>query len=220
MNTLKCPFCMTLLVVAGQERLETLDEHIFQCEPSLKDKYICPAQKCPTYRIICWNEDGEMYTDGEGAERNENYKKMKKIEFIDKNSGPFGSFQRKCNVEIYKKDENYSFKIGKFKFEIVFCYQSDEDGRILKRRRRLDIWIKEKDGGYVLYQSGIGMLKFRIKQFHKYRNFFPQKIAEEIDTTNWKNKGDWWRVAGCWYARVFTKLFPLEEKHEVQRSGS
>ena len=213
MKTLKCPFCMTLLVVAGQERLETLDEHIFQREPSLKDRYVCPAKKCPTYGVVCWNEDGELYTEGDTSEsRKENNKKYRQIEFIDKNYAPFGSFQRKCNVEVYKKDENYSFNIGKLRFEIVFHYTSDYDGRILKRWRSLDIWIKDKNGQYSLYRSGLGMLIFRIKQYHYHRKFNRKEIAKDIDTTDWTNQRDWWRKAGCWYARVFTKLFPLEEK--------
>jgi len=204
-----CPSCRTELVVTGQERLETLDEHISGCRTiPLKDKYECPNDKCPTFGKLCWNDDGDCY----GTLGNHD------IQFIDNNDGAFGSIARRLNVEINKKDENFDLlKIGRFWFRLVYSYKSNDDGEILNRHRRIETWIKNREcGGYVLYLSGIRMFFFKIGSFHYARNnaWRIDKLDEFTDKNSWRNKREWWRIASCWYARTYTKLFP--EKREAQ----
>jgi len=202
-----CPCCKTKLVVTGQERLETLEEHVSCVDPCLKDKYECPNPSCATYQKCCWNEDGEHYQSFSD-----------KFPFIDNNSGPFGSFSRRINVEIYKHDEDRElFKLGRFKFKLVYSYKANEDGEILSRKRRIETWLKTRDDdwGYTLYISGIHMLIFSIKQFHWERKRFGDSsshVQGRLDKENWFNKDDWWRVVACWYARTFVKLFPQKVK--------
>ena len=198
-----CPSCKTELIVTGQELLETLDEHIFNPngDPALKDKYECPNQSCPTFKHCCWNEEGDCYTD--------NWKS--KIPFIDNNDAPFGSFNRRINVEIYKKDENKDlFIICRLKFRLVYQYKSDENGNILSRKRKIEIWIKEKNNdSYILYLSGIRMLFFKIRNFHRQIKIYGsknKKIKEFTDKDNWCNQKEWWRIIGCFYARTYMRF--------------
>ncbi len=204
-----CPSCKTELIITGQARLETLDEHVSGVEiPAMKDKYECPNKECNTYGKCCWNYYGEIY------------KKTfrEKIEFIDDNDGPFGSFERKARVEIYKKDENKDlFKIGRFRFHLVYNYTSNYNGDILSRRRKIEMWIKNKeDCGETLYLSGIGMLIYSIKQFHKERKW---KSAEEMDKRieekNW-GRAEWWRKASYYYAKFFNFIDPLPTKKQLE----
>lgn len=155
-----------------------------------------------------WNEDGEIY------DTNGNWNKVKGIQFIDNNDGPFGSFQRKSNVEIYKKDENYDLlNIGKYRFHIKFWYKSNENGDILKKGRSLEIWIKDSNaGGYTLYISGISMLIFIIREFHnelkmaKNNKWYKDRIKESLQTKEWQ-KNDWWRRVANFYKNQYVKLF-------------
>lgn len=64
---MKCPICEKELVVTGQERLETLDEHVCSPndEPCLKDKYECVNRFCSAYGMFMWNEYGELYSKNE-----------------------------------------------------------------------------------------------------------------------------------------------------------
>ncbi len=201
-----CPCCKTELVVTGQARLETLDEHVSCVEPSMKDKYECPNSCCEAFQEIFWNSDGERYSKAYG----------KKVHFIDNNDAPFGSFTRRINVEIYKKDEEKDlFQIGRYKYRLVYQYKADDNGKILSRKRKIEIWIEgqNRNGSYTYYHSGIRMLFFSIGQFHRELKWRSNKdLKDRLDKDNWRNKDEWWRVATCWYARTYLKLFPLKEE--------
>lgn len=214
LKTIFCPACLKPLKVVGQGKLETLNEHVSCSEVSMKDKYACVSETCPTHGVVFWNEDGELYIE---RPYRENMEKRSKIQFIDNNDAPFETFQRKCNVEIYKKDENKMWNFGKFKVELVYCYQANEAGKILKRRRSYKIWLQDKrSGGYIQYISGIHMFFFNIKRFHRTRKFYEsshREMKEFLDRNNFMNKGEWWRVSSCWYCRMIEKFFPTEMKN-------
>lgn len=203
---MNCPCCRTKLVITGQQRLETTEEHV--CDPNgtpcMKDAYECLKSDCPAFGQGMWESGGEYFC--------KDYKV--KLPFIDDNSGPFGSFSRKLNVEIYKRDENFTIcEVFGWKFKIVFNYLSNEDGDILKKRPKLEIWRKDAQlGGYILYTSGISMLRFRIKQFHKALRYHKEygngaRLKEYLDSDEWMNKNQWWRILGCKYANFYMKIF-------------
>lgn len=193
-----CPICKKELVVTGQERLETLDEHV--CNPNgeicLKDKYECINETCSAYNRIMWGEDGDLYWKN-GWSRKEYFN------FIDGNEAPFGSFSRRMNVEIYKKDENFLLcTIFERKNYVKYLYKSNEDGDILNRKWKFELITK--DG--TIYISGLRMLVYSIKKFH--RNLFEKTIDEEkfkeeyLVLQDWQKK-DWWRRLSCWWARTY-----------------
>jgi len=107
---MKCPSCKSELIVSGQARLETVCEHVSNPNgiPSLKDKYICSDIDCETHNYgVCWNSGGEKYSEYPDNSI-----------YADNNDAPFGSFQRKLNIEIYKDDENISWNFGKYCLEL------------------------------------------------------------------------------------------------------
>lgn len=205
-----CPACRTRLIVTGQARLETLSEHV--CDPngtpSMKDKYECPNVTCATQGQDCWDEWGGHYC--------EDFRK--KTKFIEDNAGPFGSIERKINVEVYKKDENFDLlKLGRFRFHLKYNYEANEDGQVLSRKRKVEMWVKDKDGiGEVLYISGLRMFFHRIGEFHRaLKRSDAMKLSELTDKDNWRNQRQWWRVLSCFYARTIVRMLGCQEKQTV-----
>jgi len=204
-----CPSCRTELIVTGQARLETLDEHVTNPNgiPSLKDKYICPNEDCAIAHNSFWDEWGGHYCE----DFRESSELQKAGHFIDNNTGPFGSWERKSNVEIYKKDENYDFgRIGRFRFHKCYSYEADEDGNILKRRWRVQIWKRDNRLGMdTLHIPGIKMLFFSIGQFHRERKW--KDTPGILDSnTSFRRRGEWWRRLAYWYAVAVTKVSPVK----------
>jgi len=152
---MKCPVCKSELIVLEQKYLETLIEHVENIPPSLKDSYICSNSNCASHKFnIHWNEYGETYSDFSNREF---------FQFIDNNNAPFGSYQRKSNVEIYKKDENKKYKIFGWTLEIEWKYKSNLDGDILSKKPKLVLWTPE----HTMYISGISMLVFLLQKHFK-----------------------------------------------------
>jgi len=135
---MKCPKCKTELIISGQERLQTLSEHVSNPnnEPSLKDKYICINTSCLCYNNVCWNDDGETYGG---------YRLFSKNEL----TSPYGSFQRKMEIEVYKKGLKRYTKLPAWlmlwflKPVIEHEYNADEDGNVLSKFYKLSIWNSE-----------------------------------------------------------------------------
>lgn len=196
-----CPICRTELVVTGQDRLETLSEHV--CDPngtpSMKDKYECPNSSCKAFGVLCWNDWGERY--GSTREITDDL-------FIGNNDAPFGSFQRKANVEISKKDENHSLFGIETRWgliEVVYKYTSNTDGDILSKKRTYQIWIKDRKGcGYIIHTLGIHMLIFCVKDFHR-KIKWNRLDKEDLYPRTWDKR--WWKKLSCWYSRMFLRLF-------------
>ena len=196
-----CPICRTELIVTGQERLETLSEHVCDPngEPSLKDKYECPNRECVAFGELCWNDWGERYGGG--------FNFPEEL-FIYKNDAPFGSFQRKANVEIGKHDEDhplFGLETRWGLIRVVYKYTSNTDGDILSRKRTYEIWSKDRGGiGYYVHPLGIHMLIFCIKDFH--RKLKQGRLdKEDLYPRVWDKR--WWKKLSCWYSRMFLRTF-------------
>jgi hypothetical protein len=115
-------------------KLETLDDHIFDQEPTLKQSWVCPSGCAASG--VCWSDDGEAYGP------------VSNIDWIDDNSAAFGSFQRKLNVEIYKKDENFRlcvlpWPMRDWKVNVKYRYVANEDGEILSKKWYLE-WVRPR----------------------------------------------------------------------------
>jgi len=195
---MKCPICKTELVVTGQERLETLMEHVQDPngEVCLKNKYQCPNKQCEANKDdLVWNEYGEYYSSSFG----------KKYNFIDNNNGPFGSWERKTQVTICKKDENFTlFEIFGFRVDVEYHYDANEDGDVLKRWWNLKYWIKEKNGfSYINYIPGIHMFWYVIKSIWRIRivneenvSWWSKNFLDEIEHRTWDKR--WWSLSARW----------------------
>lgn len=138
-SKMRCPCCKSQLEFNDVGKYESLGEHIGSYEVSDKASYRCGDVNCPTRNIIdywgnpslvCWTSDGETYGgSGNG------------INYIDGNSAPFGTHERKMNVEL--KPEKKYIKINKkFKILVEKYFKSDFDGNKLKSKYEFRI-LKE-----------------------------------------------------------------------------
>jgi len=216
---MKCPICKTELVELKKLRMETLDEHVSDPneEISLKMAYRCPSSDCPSFGelkpIAFWNHIGEAYSNG--------CNRFKALPFIDNNDAPFGTWQRKANVEIYKDDENkllFTFPCYPLKGWKVYSkwyYTSNEDGDILKRK--LTFQIITSSG--IMYLSGIRMLKFSLSRTYRTykmaktaRNnkFYVNKLQEKA-RKNSNTHDEWWRKVNAFAAKMALKNLGIKE---------
>jgi len=201
-----CPCCKSVLYKSGMKRLETLDEHVSCVEPSLKMSYKCTNDECDAYDYAIWNEYGEVY-----------YSKKKDVNWIDNNNAPFGTFQRRINVEVYKEDENchwFTFPcwpMKGWKCRKKYIYTSNEDGDILKRKLTLE-WTIPEGNLEVYHVWGYKMLIHGIKDsLRLWKDYYPEKgkdinqyplanLKQRIDRSEWKN-AEWWRKASAYFAK-------------------
>jgi hypothetical protein len=127
-SKMSCPCCKSKLEFNDLGKYESLSEHVSCYGSSVKASYRCSDPTCQTRNfkdywgnpsVVCWTEDGETYgTLG------------KEIKFIGDNSAPFGSFERKLNVEL--KPEKSYIKINKnYQLMIEKQFKSDLDGNKL-----------------------------------------------------------------------------------------
>ena len=140
-----CPKCKSELISGDMKEFETLSEHV--CDPNKQNypkrpTWVCSDVNCDTNKYgMFWNESGEIYSD----------KWVNDEFFIKNNSGPFGSFERRTNVEIYKKGVKNSQYLSPFlclwvyKPYIVYNYKADEDGNVLKKSKKLKFLKYDKD---------------------------------------------------------------------------
>ena len=206
---MKCPVCKTELAPGEMLRLETLEEHVCDpnAEPALKQSYHCSNPDCSAEGSgIIWNRNGERYGAG-------------KLEWIDGNDAPFGSFERKMKVEIYKTDENYflgtipCWPLKGWRVKVVYNYKSNEDGDILKRRARLEWHRPERDGMYAIHIWGIRMLRhgfseiwreWRAVRKNPSNIWAKRRIEGYLKRAEWRD-AEWWRKCSAGAAKVALK---------------
>jgi len=192
---MRCSICKSLLVKGGQERLETIDEHIC-CPnepPKMKDKFVCSNSRCASSLAnSCWNEIGDYYGD---------YVWSKKFQFIDNLKSAFDSLARQLEVEIYKEDENYTwfivpswFPIRKgWKCKVEYSYEANEKGEILKRKRQYK-WVTSDN---VYHIGNFRMLKFSLKRLWKSRKYnYRENLEKNIKHSKWPKAELWRRIMG------------------------
>lgn len=153
---MKCPNCKTELEVTGQERLETLSEHVSNPNgtPSLKNLWQCVNTDCKCFRAFGWNDDGEFYSG-------DYYSRVREVFRRDESMSAIGSFSRKLDVEVSKmglpkrKYLHPAWMLWFFQPFIEWHGIADEDGNILKRWFTIEILRKDKSGydGYCIHAS-------------------------------------------------------------------
>jgi hypothetical protein len=140
--------------------------------------------------------------------------------FINNNDAPFGSPERKTNVEIRKEDENkllFTFPCYPLKGWKVYSkweYRSNEDGDILKKKLHFRIITNEN----IVYISGIRMLKYSLgKTYDSWKmarscskNRYYIKSLQERATV--KGKDEWWRKVNAFVAKMALKNLGVKEE--------
>jgi uncharacterized protein YbaR (Trm112 family) len=210
-----CPICKTTLVLKDQGYYETLGEHVSNPNgyPSLKDGWGCPNEACPANKDnLSWLSDGEgPYHEKIGIE----------YPYINNNSGPFGSYQRKSNVAFpdYFKKKRLWVNLWAFKLVFEWKLTGDEEGNIVTRRIHCDLITRKN----TMYTSGIHMFFYCMNNLHS--NFARWQITgskwdlktvlEYVDPEYQKWDKRWWKRLVKWYAK---KKFGYLS-HHIPRRG-
>ena len=216
-----CPVenCKKELVPMDEKHYESLEEHVFDPNgtPSLKTGYGCPAVECDANKLgIRWTDDGSLYIGPL-------FRKLREVKFVDDNDAPFGTFDRRQKVEIYKTDENYNIiKTPWFYVKRKFCYKADEDGNILKKWSKLETWIINNNGTATFYNSGLHMLIYCFKEFYRYKKEYRKQEISKWGTSQFLNcfklqewDKRWWKVSFNWWINFWYK--GLKVKLETTR---
>jgi len=145
-----CPVCESPVEITSQEQYETLGEHVTnpnaESHPK-RDAYRCTNKECicnhPDHNVF-WNYNGEMY----GGFR------IDDEEFIGENNAPFGSFERKMNLEILKcgvDDNKYlspALCLWILQPYIQYHYKGDVMGNVVKKWFTIEFLKKNERGEY------------------------------------------------------------------------
>ena len=197
---MRCSVCESELIKGeGLKGYMTLGEHVSDPNqiPPDKEYYVCSDDECITRKT-------SSYWDPYGAFYSSDFRT--KFEFKDGWHPALGSPARKDQVEIYKKDENFTFlNLWFFKFNWIWEYEADEDGKILKRKLKLEVWKRIKGGGYVGYISGIRMFFFCLRRLKEKISWYLEKPSEFNKNQlvrefkpDWKDKRWWKRLYQKW----------------------
>lgn len=205
---MRCPSCDTELIVNGQERLETLDEHVMCATTiALKDRYVCPNTKCVLKpENHCWNEYGEYYYTATGCQP------LDKTQFIDGLTCARGTVSRQCERELGDNEETKRIPITKGRLKgwikvIEVQYKADQDGNILGRVRHVK-WITPER---IYYVSPWHMLKFSLGRMYHARKSGKQEyskyLRDTIERSKWPD-AEKWRKAVAVLAKLLLKCDP------------
>jgi len=163
-------------------------------------------------------EEEKMMTNLNPARTTE---RKRTIPFINGNDAPFGSFQRKMNIEVYKHDEDVHLVTLPIFFPNVFSgmkirkryhYEADFDGNITKRRIKFEYITK--DG--IVHMWGMKMLIFSVKRNFKAWRYlcenpnsttYRRELKHSVERSDWP-KAEWWRKVSGKLAALFLYLSP------------
>lgn len=184
-----CPFCGHPLVQEGQERLESLCEHVGNPNgiPSYKNVGVCKNEKCKFGKFQIWDWDsGEQYSSDFYSEyffkRNSDntfeFDETKNDEWLEIQKyipAAGNSISLKIGINSYKygqlKNIYFSPFFGLLIYQpyIEMYYEADKLGNILKKSWKLG-WLKFNGATYsYVLVSWFRMLRFSLGQ--KQRTF-------------------------------------------------
>lgn len=204
---MRCPGCDKELVVVGQERLETLDEHIMCVrEVSLKDRYVCQNSDCQLKpEEYCWNEYGDFYHTPQG---NKFYRPDPCL-FIDGLKCARGTHARKLEREIDgTKEERKKITKGRWQGWTKIWethYTSDQDGNILSSRKAVR-WVTPEG---IYYMSPWKMIRYSMGRMYqaRKRNNYREELLRVVKRSEWPNPENWRKITGV-IAKLLLKYDP------------
>lgn len=185
MKNYRCPYCKSELKAGQKKSYETLCDHICNLNGDLpeRDTYICVNSECCAFHekhdSFFWDFDGSFY----------GYLSQLKGPVDTCGTAALGSPEAKMEIELYKKDENYTaFAFRGFRINKLFHYTADKNKNILSRT----VYYEFELGHYILSQkrsviwailSGLYGRVFRLgSRFWKTKEDRKKGIAE-----NWKS---------------------------------
>ena len=156
-----CPICSSELILGpGTKRYETLAEHVQDpnAPSSAKEYFICSNSDCISIsKKWFWDHMGDFYGS-------HGYELQNIVLFYHGITAARQSPARRIHIEVSKEDENFTLlHLGFFKVRVKYSYTADEDGNILKRKPRIEMWRRWKKG-WINYIPGIKMFFFCLRQ--------------------------------------------------------
>lgn len=166
-----CPVCRTRLVYVKTDRYETLDEHVCSSERvSEKDVFGCPNKKCDAHKL-----DLEWLCDGSGPYSSDYF--TKDPGYIDGNCRPFRTMWR--GIDAQKEKTIWEWPTNLFTLCLRRSCHADNNGKVkpFSKYYHFQLFIAQKNGGKVLYHSGIHMFIFSMRSYfllkdrsHEFKN--------------------------------------------------
>ncbi len=150
---MRCPICNNPLVEDKERRFETLADHV--SEPNillrpLRMTWVCKDTECPLGTILVfWDWYGDYYYTNRFHSFYTSEGIMKKLEYIAYQNTLLArnSRSRKFNREHFHEDRRiHLFRIGKFKWEVHRKYICNDDGKIVRRRFKIQRFKKHELG--------------------------------------------------------------------------
>lgn len=180
---MKCPKCKSELIKGVDREFETLSDHV--CDPNrqsypLRPTWECKNPECQSQEYgVFWDEQGECYSRkyiGDGF-------------WIDNNSGPFGSLNRRLNVECSYKGVKRNIYLSPawclwiYRPLIDFNYEANEDGEVISRRWSLKFLKKDGSDYYSTY------VRFIVPSIYRnIRNFLKEKKEFKKQPTKYRRE--------------------------------
>jgi len=234
-ENLLCPVCFNKLIVSGQERLETLSEHV--CDPnetpSLKDKYICSKNGCVTRLYdCCWNDYGEYYggikkIDENKDDYSDNSYHLDHEVFLNGIYDAINSGSRESSVNISGKNLTRNvwmpedFSIGKYTFKVEIKHKSNYRGEVLGIKRKIQLLKRDGIRSYTHYSFPIFTFYRLLKDFIKFRaGYIKYRQTKLFDTRKEKTYIEEFepKINDSWPYRIYNKIQIQLCRHEKKRA--
>jgi hypothetical protein len=214
-TTMYCPYCHKELIGGELKEFETLCEHVSDPNQEsfpLRETFVCNNDECPCSKEdLFWDSEGAMY----GWNRN--------FKFKDDINSAYPSFERKCDIEIYKKGlkkEIYLSPIlmlGLLKPVIEFNYKADEYGNVLSKSWCLK-WLRMSRKLFeynTYYIFPYVMIKFHLNHVHDlikmYKSnpdseYFKSELKHQFEPLpSWDKR--WWRHFELWFSKIIFRKY-------------
>lgn len=184
-----CPVCKSPVKISGQKNYETLSEHV--SDPNAEERPLRDAYRCTNKNCICNSEEHDVYWNYNGEMYGGFY--IDDEEFIGENNAPFGSFERKLNVESRKcgvKDKTYlhpALCLWLLQPYIEYHYKANVNGDVVKRWFTIEFLKKNERSEYTYGWSTCwrtwsflyGRFKSQINAYREHREIEILKSAFE-----------------------------------------
>lgn len=232
---IKCPCCLSDLVVTHQDRYETLTEHVECREPSLKDGYQCPNESCKAHVMgAAWIEEGEFWIKQppagmnflEAEEEVERHSLTGRLDAINSFSDGYHRYREEMEKDTITLDLYWFIVqfVPRFK-SIQGTYEWKRTGSWKRRIMR-----RVGHGRYIHFMTFWDIYYFELSNYKEsiYKALEGSqsdaevilKMAGNEDRWNKRDNRFWWKIARyfiCWiYNRKATKTLIKIHNEENQ----
>jgi hypothetical protein len=200
---MRCPSCKKPLVVTHRDRYESIEDHVSNRTPSLRDGYQCLDEHCVSNNLgAVWTSDGELFIHPpEGIKMHVATRMIElssELGLADALDSWSHCYEHK---KLDEKKRSFHVRIFNWKWKIYPSYSSKKSIFTLKLNNewhknwifpKVEWYRKTSDNGWVHTSTLPTMVIFCLKQFNRnYESQDWEKCLEEIDCiTSWGKKDE------------------------------